>query len=88
MLQMFDAAAKGELAALYVVGGNPVARYGIEPATLKNTFVVVQEMFLTETAQLADVVLPACTVTVNGTELSIPSMPASSVYSPAGTSSK
>jgi len=59
MLQIFDAAAKGELSALYVVGANPVARFGVDPAALKNTFVVVQEMFLTETAALADVILPA-----------------------------
>jgi NADH-quinone oxidoreductase subunit G len=42
-----------------VVGANPVGRLDIGPATLKNTFVVVQDMFLTETATLADVVLPA-----------------------------
>ncbi len=59
LLQMFDAAAAGELAALYVVGSNPVSRFGIDPAALKNTFVVVQDMFLTETAALADVILPA-----------------------------
>jgi NADH-quinone oxidoreductase subunit G len=59
MLEIFDAAGKGELSALYVVGSNPVARYGVDPAALKNTFVVVQEMFLTETAVLADVILPA-----------------------------
>jgi len=59
LVQMFDAAERGELAALYVVGANPVARYGIDPAALRNTFVIVQDMFLTETAQLADVVLPA-----------------------------
>jgi NADH-quinone oxidoreductase subunit G len=59
LVEMFDAAAKGKLAALYVVGSNPVSRYGIDPATLKNTFVVVQDMFLTETALLADVVLPS-----------------------------
>ena len=59
LIQMFDAAERGELGALYVVGSNPIARYNIDPATLKNTFVVVQEMFLTETAQLADVILPA-----------------------------
>ena len=56
---MFDAAKAGELKALYVVGANPVGRLGIAPAALKNTFVVVQDMFLTETAALADVVLPA-----------------------------
>jgi NADH-quinone oxidoreductase subunit G len=59
MLEMFDAATAGNLSALYVVGANPVLRYGIEPSALKNTFVVVQEMFMTETAVLADVVLPA-----------------------------
>jgi NADH-quinone oxidoreductase subunit G len=59
MLEIFDAAAKGNLSALYVVGSNPVARYGVDPNTLKDTFVVVQEMFLTETAALADVILPA-----------------------------
>lgn len=59
VLETFDAAARGELAALYVVGANPVARFGVDPAALRNTFVVVQEMFLTETAALADVVLPA-----------------------------
>ncbi len=59
MLEIFDAAGKGELSALYVVGSNPISRYGIDPATLKNTFVVVQEMFLTETAALADIILPA-----------------------------
>jgi NADH-quinone oxidoreductase subunit G len=59
MLQIFDAAAKGDLSALYVVGANPVARFQVDPAALKNTFVVVQEMFLTETAALADVILPA-----------------------------
>jgi NADH-quinone oxidoreductase subunit G len=59
MLEIFDTAAAGDLAALYVVGANPIARYGVDTATLKNTFVVVQEMFMTETAQIADVILPA-----------------------------
>jgi NADH-quinone oxidoreductase subunit G len=57
--EMFDAAASGQLKALYVVGANPVGRLDIGPHTLKDTFVVVQDMFLTETAALADVVLPA-----------------------------
>jgi NADH-quinone oxidoreductase subunit G len=59
LLAMFDAAAAGNLSALYVVGSNPVKRYGIDPATLKSTFVIVQDLFLTETAALADVVFPA-----------------------------
>jgi NADH-quinone oxidoreductase subunit G len=58
LVEMFDAAERGDLAALYVVGANPIARYGIDPAALKSTFLVVQDMFLTETALLADVVLP------------------------------
>ena len=59
MLEIFEAAGRGELSALYVVGANPIARYEVDPASLQNIFVVVQEMFLTETAALADVVLPA-----------------------------
>jgi NADH-quinone oxidoreductase subunit G len=59
LLEIFDAAGCGNLSALYVVGSNPVARYGVDPNSLKDTFVVVQDMFLTETAALADVVLPA-----------------------------
>ena len=59
LLQMFDKAAAGELAALYVVGSNPIRRYSVDPGVLQNSFVVVQDMFLTETASLADVILPA-----------------------------
>jgi NADH-quinone oxidoreductase subunit G len=59
LLAMFDAAAAGNLSALYVVGSNPIKRFNIDPAALANTFLIVQEMFLTETAALADVVLPA-----------------------------
>jgi NADH-quinone oxidoreductase subunit G len=59
LLAMFDAASTGSLTALYVVGSNPVKRFGIDPATLKDTFLIVQDMFLTDTAVLADVVFPA-----------------------------
>jgi NADH-quinone oxidoreductase subunit G len=59
LVEMFDAAGRGDLSALYVVGANPVARYGVDASTLKNTFLVVQDQFLTETAALADVVFPA-----------------------------
>ena len=58
LLQMADAAKDGKLKALYVVGSNPVARYSIDPFALSKAFVVVQDMFLTETAMIADVVLP------------------------------
>jgi NADH-quinone oxidoreductase subunit G len=60
--EMFDAAGKGELGALLVVGANPVAKLGIAPETLKNTFVIVQDLFLNETAALADVVFPAASL--------------------------
>jgi NADH-quinone oxidoreductase subunit G len=59
MLQMFDAAATGQISALYVVGANPVLRYSVDKTALKTTYLVVQDMFMTETAVMADVVLPA-----------------------------
>jgi NADH-quinone oxidoreductase subunit G len=59
LLAMFDAAAAGNLSALYVVGSNPIKRFGIDPTALKSTFLIVQDLFLTETAALADVVFPA-----------------------------
>src|SRR5262249_29888208 len=49
----------GQLQALYVCGSNPVADYSFDPAALQKAFVVVQDLFLTETAMLAEVVLPA-----------------------------
>ncbi len=42
-----------------MVGANPVGRLAVDPFAFANTFVVVQEMFLTETAFMADIVLPA-----------------------------
>jgi NADH-quinone oxidoreductase subunit G len=56
---MIDAAKAGKLKALYVIGSNPVGRSVIDPFALSKSFVVVQDMFLTETAAIADVVLPA-----------------------------
>jgi NADH-quinone oxidoreductase subunit G len=56
---MVDAAGGGKLGALYVVGANPVGRLNIDPFLFAKSFLVVQDMFLTETALIADVVLPA-----------------------------
>lgn len=60
-----DLALDGKLKALYVMGENPIITYPIGKdihAALKRVdFVVVQDTFLTETAQLADVVFPAAT---------------------------
>jgi len=57
--EMVVAVQAGKLKALYVVGSNPVGRMQIDPFAFSNSFVVVQDMFLTETAVIADVVLPA-----------------------------
>jgi anaerobic selenocysteine-containing dehydrogenase len=57
--EMIEHAKAGKLKAFYVVGANPVGRFAIDPFALSQSFVVVQEMFLTETARIADVVLPA-----------------------------
>ncbi len=48
--------ASNSLEALWIVGANPLKS---APMASKKTFVVVQDMFLTETAQRADVILPA-----------------------------
>jgi NADH-quinone oxidoreductase subunit G len=56
---MVSAAKAGKLKALHIVGSNPVGRLDLDPFAFSNSFVVVQDMFLTETAVIADVVLPA-----------------------------
>jgi len=56
--QMFAGANDGRIQGMLIVGSNPVARYAIDPFALSKMFVVVQDMFLTETAIPAQVVLP------------------------------
>src|SRR5271155_1123535 len=58
---MMEAAVSGKLKALYVVGANPLKTFGIaQPDRLACLeLLVVHDMFLTETALRADVVLPA-----------------------------
>ena len=62
---VIDLALNGKLKALYIMGENLVVNYPngkkIKEACKKIDFIVVQDTFLTETAQLADVVLPAVT---------------------------
>jgi NADH-quinone oxidoreductase subunit G len=60
--KIFEAAANGELGALLVVGADPVTTLNIAPASLRNTFVIVQDIFLSETAAIADVVFPAASL--------------------------
>jgi predicted molibdopterin-dependent oxidoreductase YjgC len=60
---MFDAMERGDLTALYVIGENPLqseADRGRTERVLRGLdLLVVQDIFLTATAELADVVLPA-----------------------------
>jgi formate dehydrogenase alpha subunit len=63
IIEMLNAAEAGELKALYVMGENPVlsdpnSNHAVE-CLKKLELLVVQDIFLSETAQLADVVLPA-----------------------------
>jgi len=70
--EMVPLAHSGEVKALYVVGENPLVSdpdLNHAEKSIKNLdFFVVQDIFLTETAQLADVVLPsACFAEKDGT---------------------
>jgi NADH-quinone oxidoreductase subunit G len=58
--EMWPAAAEGKLRGMYIAGLNPAkSSPAIADALSQLEFLVVQDLFLTETAQLADVVLPA-----------------------------
>jgi formate dehydrogenase major subunit len=70
--EMIDGAYNGSLKALYVMGENPFLsdpdQHHVEEALRRIDFLIVQDIFLTETAQFADVVLPsACFAEKNGT---------------------
>ena len=60
---MLEAMDRGELTALYVIGENPLQseadRHLTERRLGSLDFIVVQDIFLTATAEIADVVLPA-----------------------------
>jgi formate dehydrogenase major subunit len=63
LTQMFEAMGRGELRALYVIGENPAqseadATHAV-PLLAGLDCLIVQDIFLTKTAELADVVLPA-----------------------------
>jgi formate dehydrogenase major subunit/formate dehydrogenase alpha subunit len=65
MTDMFNAATEDRIRAMYIKGENPLLSdpdgSHICDCLEKMDFLVVQDIFLTETAQLADVVLPAAT---------------------------
>ena len=58
---MLDAAAAGRLKALYVVGANPAKKTNFVGSKRmgKLDLLVVQDLYLSETARLADIILPA-----------------------------
>ncbi|HVX66832.1 MAG TPA: NADH-quinone oxidoreductase subunit NuoG [Bryobacteraceae bacterium] len=62
-MSMEEMLASEDLDALWVVGANPLARHNL---AARDAFVVVNEMFLTETAARADVVLPAASAYEKG----------------------
>lgn len=61
--EIFHGALSGEIKGLYIMGENPMLSdpdlHKVEKALHALDFLVVQDIFLTETAKLADVVLPA-----------------------------
>jgi formate dehydrogenase alpha subunit len=69
MIDMMSAAKKGDFKAMYIMGENPILSdpdsTHVEQALSNLDFLVVQDIFLTETAMLADVVLPAASFAEN-----------------------
>ncbi len=59
-VEMIEAIGSGKLGALYVMGDDPAGSDpGLAQTLAKLEFLVVQDIFLTETAKMANVVLPA-----------------------------
>jgi len=63
LIEMIDRAQAGTIKSLFIIGENPVGslppQTGVKEALGKLDLLVCQELFLTETAALAHVVLPA-----------------------------
>jgi formate dehydrogenase alpha subunit len=63
LTEMFQAAHEGQIKAMYIVGENPMLSeadlWHAKGALAKLDLLAVQDLFLTETAQMADVVFPA-----------------------------
>jgi formate dehydrogenase alpha subunit len=62
IMEMFEGIDEGKVKALYVVGENPMVSdpdlHHVEKALKKLDLLIVQDIFLTHTAQLAHIVLP------------------------------
>jgi formate dehydrogenase alpha subunit len=65
LTEVFDAITAGTVKALYLMGENPILSDAdsthVEKALRRLEFFVSQDIFLTETGKLADVILPAVT---------------------------
>ena len=63
MIEMFDSTVEGYVKGMYIIGENPMMSdpniQHVEEELKNLEFLVVQDIFLTETGRLADVVLPA-----------------------------
>ncbi len=63
VMEMMHAVDTGKIRSMYIMGENPVLsdpdQHHVEDTLGKVEFLVVQDIFLTETAEFADVVLPA-----------------------------
>ena len=63
LTEIVHKAGHGDIKVLYIMGENPMVSdpdlHHVEEALKSTDFLIVQDIFLTETAQLADVVLPA-----------------------------
>jgi formate dehydrogenase (NADP+) alpha subunit len=84
-------AIKNNLKALYIIGSNPLTNptLNIEQIFPNLDFLVVQDLFLTETAKVADVVLPAVSFaekTGTFTNLEGKIQKLNKIYSPVGES--
>jgi len=63
LFEMIEAANSGAMKAMYIMGENPVYNLPdnafVKASLEKLEFLVVQDIFMTETAEIADVVLPS-----------------------------
>ena len=66
MVQMIEAAERGYLKALYIMGENPLRvlpeSERVKKALRNLEFIVVQDILDSETAKIADIVLPAAAI--------------------------